>query len=42
MLNSLRPTKTFVHFKCSIKMDLDFYVSVRTCKKRVTGKQPLG
>ena len=23
-------------------MDLDFYVRVRTCKKRVTGKQPLG
>ena len=23
-----------------IKMDLDFYVRVRTCKKRVTGKQP--
>ena len=22
-------------------MDLDFYVRVRTCKKRVTGKQPL-
>ena len=21
-------------------MDLDFYVRVRTCKKRVTGKQP--
>ena len=23
-------------------MDLDFYVRVRTCKKLVTGKQPLG
>ena len=23
-------------------MDLDFYVPVRACKKRVTGKQPLG
>ena len=23
-------------------MDFDFYVRVRTCKKRVTGKQPLG
>ena len=23
-------------------MDLGFYVRVRTCKKRVTGKQPLG
>ena len=23
-------------------MGLDFYVRVRTCKKRVTGKQPLG
>ena len=23
-------------------MDLDFYVRVRTCKKRATGKQPLG
>ena len=33
--------KTFVHFKCNIEMDLDFYVRVRTCKKRVTGKQPL-
>ena len=22
-------------------MDLDFYVGVRTCKKSVTGKQPL-
>ena len=33
--------KTFVHCKCNIKMDLDFYVRVRTCKKRVTGKQPL-
>ena len=22
-------------------MDLDFYVRVRTCKKRVSGKQPL-
>ena len=22
-------------------MDFDFYVRVRTCKKRVTGKQPL-
>ena len=22
-------------------MDLEFYVRVRTCKKRVTGKQPL-
>ena len=22
-------------------MDLDFYVRVRACKKRVTGKQPL-
>ena len=32
--------KTFVHFKCNIEMDLDFYVRVRTCKKRVTGKQP--
>ena len=21
-------------------MDLDFYMRVRTCKKRVTGKQP--
>ena len=33
--------KTFVHFKCNIKIDLDFYARVRTCKKRVTGKQPL-
>ena len=32
--------KTFVHFKCNIRMDLDFYVRVRTYKKRVTGKQP--
>ena len=23
-------------------MDLDFYVRVRTCEKRVIGKQPLG
>ena len=23
-------------------MDLEFYVRVRTCEKRVTGKQPLG
>ena len=32
--------KTFVYFKCNIEMDLDFYESVRTCKKRVTEKQP--
>ena len=23
-------------------MDLEFYVRVRTCEKRATGKQPLG
>ena len=34
--------KTIVHFKCNIEMDLEFYVRVRTCEKRVTGKQPLG
>ena len=39
MLNS--SIKTFVHFKFNIKMDLDFYVRVRTCKKRLTGKQLL-
>ena len=33
--------KTFVDFKCSIDIDLDFYVRVRTCVNRVTGKQPL-
>ena len=33
--------KTIVHFKCNIEMDLDFYVRVRTCEKRLTGKQPL-
>ena len=33
--------KTFVHFKCNIEIDLDFYVRVRTCVKRVTGKQAL-
>ena len=32
--------KTFVHFKCNIRMDLDFYLRVRTCKKRVNRKQP--
>ena len=32
--------KTLVHFKYNIEMDLDFYVRVRRCKKRVTGKQP--
>ena len=26
--------KTFVHFKCNIEVDLDFYVRVRTCEKR--------
>ena len=31
--------KTFVYFKCNIEMDLDFYVRVRTCKERITGKQ---
>ena len=31
--------KTFVHFKYNIRLDLDFYVRVRTCKKRVSGKQ---
>ena len=36
MLNSLHQN-TF-YFKCNIGMDLDFYVRVRTCKKRVTGK----
>ena len=45
MLNRREPgilsIKTFVHCKCNIKMDLDFYVRVRTSKKRVTGKQPL-
>ena len=33
--------KTFIHFKCNIEIDLDFYVRVRTCEKRVTGKRPL-
>ena len=33
--------KTIVHFKCNIEMDLEFYVRVRTCEKRVTEKQPL-
>ena len=33
--------KAFVHFKCNNEIDLDFYVRVRTCEKRVTGKQPL-
>ena len=32
--------ETFVHLKCNIEIDLDFYVRVRTCEKRVTGKQP--
>ena len=32
--------KTLVHFKYNIEMDLDFYVRVRRCKKRVTGTQP--
>ena len=32
--------KTFVCFKYNIEMDLDFYVRVCTCKKRLTGKQP--
>ena len=32
--------KTFVHLKCNIEIDLDFYVRVRTCENRVTGKQP--
>ena len=27
--------------KCRIGMDLEFYARVRTCEKRVTGKQPL-
>ena len=27
-------------YKCNIEMDLEFYVRVRTCEKRVTGKQP--
>ena len=30
--------KTFVDFKCNIETDLDFYVRVRTCEKRVTVK----
>ena len=30
----------FVHFRYNIDIDLDFYVRVRTCVKRVTGKQP--
>ena len=30
--------KAFFYFKCNIGMDLDFYVRVRTCKKRVAGK----
>ena len=33
--------KTFVHFKYNIDIDLVFYVRVRACIKRVTGKQPL-
>ena len=33
--------KTFVDLKCNIETDLDFYVRVRACVKRVTGKQPL-
>ena len=32
--------KSFVDFKCNIDIDLDFYVRVRTCVKRETGKQP--
>ena len=35
--------KTFVHFKCNIKMDVNFYVRLDfliTCKNAVTGKQP--
>ena len=39
MLNSLH--QIFVHFKCIIENDLDFYVRVSTCEKRVAGKQPL-
>ena len=32
--------KTFFHFKCNIRMDLDFHVRIHTCKKRVSAKQP--
>ena len=28
--------KTCVHFKCNIEIDLNSYVHVRTCEKRVT------
>ena len=31
--------ETIVRLKCNIEMDLEFYVRVRTCEKRVTGKQ---
>ena len=36
----VRSINTFVPLKCNIDIDLDFHVRVRTCVKRVTGKQP--
>ena len=40
MLIRILSMQTFVHFKCNIEIDLEFYERVRTCEKRVTGKQP--